>query len=97
MGITPITSGSVACIATKSEKERLACAYGRAGLTKRRSVISITDGGEMPVYSPFARKAMLDRMGRMLSRFWHWLEYDPVALAVLLIAVGSIALLVLGI
>jgi hypothetical protein len=36
-------------------------------------------------------------MRRMLSRFWHWLEYDPVAVVVLLIGVGSIALLVLGI
>src|SRR5262249_46863276 len=39
----------------------------------------------------------LPGMGRMLSRFWQWLEYDPVALAVLLIGVGSIAVLMLGI
>jgi hypothetical protein len=32
-------------------------------------------------------------MDRMLCRFWHWLEYD-LALAVLLIGVGPIALLV---
>jgi hypothetical protein len=68
-----------------------------AGLVKRRSVISITDAGEMPVYSHWQEKQCWTGVGRMLSRFWRWLEYDPVALAVLLIGVGSIALLVLGI
>src|SRR5262249_16767259 len=34
--------------------------YGRAGLAKRRSVISITDAGEMPVYS---NSQELDRDG----------------------------------
>ena len=40
---------SVSCIETKSARK--ACALRRAGLVKRRSVISITDAGEMPVYS----------------------------------------------
>jgi hypothetical protein len=71
--------------------------YGRAGLAKRRSVISITDAGEMPVYSHSQEKQCWTGIGRMLFRFWRWLEYDPVALAVLLIGVGSIAVLVLGI
>jgi hypothetical protein len=60
-------------------------------------VISITDAGEMLVYSHSQEKQCWTGMGRMLSRFWRWLEYDPVALAVLLIGVGSIAVLVLGI
>jgi hypothetical protein len=81
----------------KRKKKVWHALYGRAGLAKRRSVISITDAGEMPVYSHSQEKQCWTGMGRMLSRFWQWLEYDPVALAVLLIGVGSIAVLVLGI
>ena len=81
----------------KRKKKVWPALYGRAGLAKRRSVISITDAGEMPVYSHWQEKQCWTGMGRMFSRFWHWLEYDLVALAVLLIGVGSIALLVLGI
>ena len=81
----------------KRKKKVWPALYGPAGLAKRRSVISITDAGEMPVYSHWQEKQCWTGVGRMLSRFWRWLEYDPVALAVLLIGVGSIALLVLGI
>jgi len=87
----------VACIATKSERRFGLRFTAKPVLAKRRCVISITDAGEMPVYSHSPEKQCWTGMGRMLSRFWHWLEYDPVALAVLLIGVGSIALLVLGI
>jgi len=81
----------------KRKKKGWPTLYGRAGFAKRRSVISVTDAGEMPVYSHSQEKQCWTGMGRMLSRFWHWLEYDPVAVAVLLIGIGSIALLVLGI
>jgi hypothetical protein len=43
------------------------------------------------------RNRRVDRMGIMLSDSRHWLEYDPVALAVLLIGIGSVALIVLTI
>jgi hypothetical protein len=36
-------------------------------------------------------------MDVMLSDYRHWLEYDPVALAVLLVGVGFVELIVLSI
>src|SRR5262249_6040782 len=83
---------SVACIATKSEKRRFGLPL-RPSRSRKATFCDLNhrcrrDAG---LFSSWTG------MGRMLSRFWHWLEYDPVALAVLLIGVGSIALLVLGI
>src|SRR5262249_60631826 len=40
----------------KRKKKVWPALYGRAGLAKRRSVISITDAGEMPVYSHWQEK-----------------------------------------
>jgi len=39
----------------------------------------------------------VNRMGIMFSDSRHWLEYDPVAIAVLLIGIGFVALIVLTI
>src|SRR5262245_38138306 len=70
MGLTPrprITELSIAGVGVgrwrashKKPKKVWPEPYGRAGLEKRRSVISITDAGEMPVYS---HSQELDRDG----------------------------------
>jgi hypothetical protein len=49
---------------------------------KRFSVIGVTAGDGMDV---------------MLSDYRHWLEYDSVALAVLLVSIGFVELIVLSI
>src|SRR5262245_27802536 len=87
---------SVACIATKSER-RFGLRFAADPVSKATSCdLNHTCRRDAGLFS-LARKAMFDRVGRMLSRFWRWLEYDPVAFAVLLIGVASIAVLVLGI
>ena len=51
-----------------------------------------------PIYSPTpAKMAFQQRMGIMLFDNRHWLDYDPVALAVLLIGIGCVELIVLSI
>ena len=51
-----------------------------------------------PIYSPTQEiTAFEHRMDIMLSDNRHWLEYDAVALAVLLIGIGCVELIVLSI
>src|SRR5262249_2509257 len=74
-----------------AKKEGLACAL-RPSRSRKATFCDLNhrcrrDAGLFSL----ARKATWDRDGRMLSRFWHWLEYDLVALAVLLIGLGSIS------
>jgi hypothetical protein len=46
---------------------------------------------------PFENLGVRMEMDVMLSNYRHWLEYDPVALAVLLVGVGFVELIVLSI
>jgi hypothetical protein len=51
-------------------------------------------GGQLPTYS---RSPFETGMNVMLSGNRHWLEYDSVALVVLFVGIGFVALIVLGI
>jgi hypothetical protein len=52
----------------------------------------------LPIYSLHSSRKMAfeQRMDIMLT-YWHWLEYDSVALATLFTGIGLVALLVLSI
>jgi hypothetical protein len=70
----------------------------RADLTKRHFLICIKYGGEVPTYFRIQEKSPLETgMNIMPSGNRHWLEYDFVAVAVLFVSIGFLALIVLSI
>ena len=50
-----------------------------------------------PIYSPTQEITAFEHRMDIISDNRHWLEYDPVALAVLLIGIGCVELIVLSI
>jgi hypothetical protein len=61
-------------------------------------LICIKYGGEVPTYSRIQEKSPFETgMNIMPSGNRHWLEYDFVALVVLFVGIGFIALIVVGI
>jgi hypothetical protein len=68
------------------------------GFAKRPSVISFTHGGGIAhLFSKSEKWRLNTGWTVVLSDNRHWLEYDPVALAVLLIAIACVELIVLSI
>jgi hypothetical protein len=51
----------------------------------------------VPIYVRSQETAFEQRMDVMLTDIRHWLEYDSVALAVLFLGMGMVAMLVLSI
>jgi hypothetical protein len=60
----------------------------------KHSVICVTDGGRVPIYSYTKEK---NGVTVRVVMIWHWLEYDSVAFAVLVASISIVTLLVLGI
>jgi hypothetical protein len=50
-----------------------------------------------PVYSLHSSRKMVEQRMDIVLTYWHWLEYDSVALATLFTGIGLVALLVLSI
>jgi hypothetical protein len=70
----------------------------RADLTKRHFLICIKYGGEVPTYFRIQEKSPFETgMKIMPSGNRHWLEYDFVAVIVLFVSIGFVALIVLSI
>jgi hypothetical protein len=52
----------------------------------------------LPIYSLHSsRKMVFEQRMDIVLTYWHWLEYDSVALATLCTGIGLVALLVLSI
>jgi hypothetical protein len=67
-------------------------------LTKRHFLICIKSGGEVPTYFRNQEKSPFETgMNIMPSGTRHWLEYDFVAVVVLFVSIGFLALIVLSI
>ena len=58
-------------------------------------MIGVPAGG--PAYDRYGKERRSIGMDVMLSDYRHWLEYDSVALAVLLVGIGLVELIVLRI
>jgi hypothetical protein len=75
------------------DEVRLKRACGTCGLTRRLLVFPLRVSGN-PSLRPRRSNRGIDVM---LSNYRHWLEYDHVSLAVLLVGVGFVELIVLNI
>ena len=58
-------------------------------------MIGVPAGG--PAYDRYGKNGVRIGIDVMLSDYRHWLEYDSVALAVLLVGIGFVELIVLSI
>jgi hypothetical protein len=65
------------------------------GCPKQHSVMPITRWAARPIYCPISKTGVEQGYGHM--RTWHWLEYDLVALAVLVIGMGIVELVAFSI
>ena len=57
----------------------------------------MTDRSVRLIFSALLKKMAFEQRMDIVLTYWHWLEYDSVALATLFTGIGLVALLVLSI